>query len=264
MKEIISKITKDYLFRLMMDGKRIDGRDMLEHRDIKIEPGFIGTAEGSARIKLGDTDVIVGIKMDTGEPFPDTPDKGVVITSAELIPLASPKFESGPPREDATELARVVDRGIREGNVVDVTKLCIEEGEKVWLIFIDMHILDFDGNLFDACGIGAMAALMNTIVPAERHELGDDYQLPIEHTVVPTTFTKIKKQIILDSRLEEEQIAEARLTIGTNEDGDIVAMQKGLSGVFDYEDTLECINNSRKIGGKIRKMLIELSKEDKV
>ena len=255
MKELISKITKDYLFRLIKEGKRLDGRDLMEHRGIKLETGWIGTAEGSARVHLGDTDVVVGIKMDIGEPFPDTPEKGVMITSAELIPMASPKYEAGPPREDATELARVVDRGVREGKVIDVTKLCIEKGEKVWLVFVDMHILDFDGNLFDACGIALMAALMNTMVPAERFDLGKDYPLPVDHHVIPTTFYKVKDQIMLDARLEEEMISDARLTVATNEDGDIVAMQKGLSGVFDYEDTLYCIEHSKKIGDEIRKLL---------
>ena len=262
MKEIISKITKDYLYRLIQEGKRIDGRGMEEYRDLEIVPGWIGPAEGSAHVKLGDTEVVVGTKMEHGEPFPDTPGEGVVITSAELIPMASPQYESGPPGEDATELARVVDRGIREGNVIDTSDLCIEEGEKVWMIFIDIHVLNFDGNLIDACGIGAMTALMNTVVPAsEYEELDDDYKLPIQHTVIPTTFTKIRNQILLDSRLEEEKIAEARLTVSTNEEGNIVAMQKGLSGTFEYENTLECIKKSKEIGEEIRQKVIKIIEE---
>jgi len=264
MKEIISTITKDYLYRLIKEGKRIDGRDLLEHRELDVQVGWIGPAEGSARVKLGDTEVIVGIKMDEGEPFPDTPDQGVVITNAELIPMASPQYESGPPGEDATEVARVVDRGIREGGVVDTSKLCIEEGEKVWMIFIDIHVLNFDGNLIDASGIGAMAALMNTVVPASDFEHGEDYELPIEHVVIPTTFTKIKDTIMLDSGLEEEKIAEARLTVSTNEDGDIVAMQKGLSGTFEYEDTLKCIELSQEIGGSLREEVKEFVEKGKL
>ena len=90
----------------------------------------------------------------------------------ELIPLASPDFESGPPREKAIELARVVDRGIRESETIDMAKLCITPEEKVWIVFIDVHVLDYDGNLFDACSLAASAALGCTIVPNERHGLG--------------------------------------------------------------------------------------------
>lgn len=260
MKEIISQITRDYLYRLINEGKRLDGRDMLEYRDLEIKTDTIGPAEGSARVELGDTEVFVGIKMDHGDPFPDKPDEGVVITNAELIPMASPEYESGPPGEDATELARVVDRGIREGGVIDTSKLVIEEGEKVWMVFIDIHVLNFDGNLIDAGGLGAMAALMDATVPASDYEdLGEDYPLPIEDIVIPTTFTKIKDQIMLDPALEEEKITDARLTVTINEEGNIVAMQKGLGGTFQYEDTLECIDLSEEIGEGLRETVKEVN-----
>lgn len=265
MKEIISKITKNYLFNLIKDGKRIDGRALLEQRELNIEPGYIGTAEGSARVKLGDTEVIVGVKMKHGDPFPDTPGKGVVITTAELIPMASPEYESGPPGKDATELARVVDRGIREADVIDVEELCIEEGEKVWMAFIDIHVLDFDGNLFDAAGIGAMTALMDATVPASNFEdLGDDYPLPVDDIVVPTTFAKIKDKILLDPSLEEEKIADARLTIARNKENNLVAMQKGLSGTFQFEDTKECLKHSKDLGTDLRDMVTSQFDEDKI
>ncbi len=260
MKEILSKITKDYLHRMVKEGKRIDDRDMLEYRDIEIKAGEIEPAEGSARVRLGDTDVYVGTKMEVGEPFPDTPNSGVLTTSAELIPMASPEYEAGPPGEDATELARVVDRGVREGDVVNTTELCIEEGEKVWVLFIDIHVLDYDGNLFDAAGMGVMAALLDSMVPASRFEEAEkeeDYPLPVDHVVVPATFTKIKDQILLDSQLEEEKIADARLTVSLNENDEIVAMQKGLRGVFDYESTKECIRKAKSICEQNRQKVLD-------
>ena len=119
-------IKRDYLANLAEQGKRADGRRIDEYRNIEIETNIISKAEGSARVKIGNTQVIAGIKMDMGDPYSDTPDSGVMTTAAELIPLASPDFESGPPREDAIELARVVDRGIRESEIIEVDKLCIE------------------------------------------------------------------------------------------------------------------------------------------
>ncbi len=261
MKEIVSKITKNYHSRLIKEHRRIDGRDMIEFRDLNIQPDWIGPSAGSARVQLGDTDAVVGISMDVGEPFSDTPDQGVLTTSVELIPMASPEYESGPPGEDATELARVVDRGIREAGVVDTEALCIEEGEKVWIIFIDIHVLDFDGNLFDAAGIGAMAALLDATIPAsdfDEIDEDEDYPLPIEDVVVPTTFTKINDEILLDSRLEEEKVADSRLTVTTNKDGNIVAMQKGLRGVFDYESTKQCIKWSKEKGKEISERLVDM------
>jgi len=96
---------EEYVRELMKMGKRVDKRKLDELRPIEFEVGLIPKAEGSARVRLGTTDVIVGVKLDVGEPFPDTPDKGILITNAEFSPIASPEFEPGPPGEDAIELA---------------------------------------------------------------------------------------------------------------------------------------------------------------
>lgn len=268
---LTSSIKRNYLYNLAKNGKRVDGRKFDEFRDIKIETGLISKAEGSARVKIGNTQVVAGIKMDIGDPYPDSPDKGVMITAAELIPLASPDFESGPPRENAIELARVVDRGIRESEVIGLDKLCMEPGEKIWLVFIDIHIIDFDGNLFDAASLAALAALFNTTVPIERlrptleklqekfpsvkgylEEHPKDYQLPMNEPPISCTSVKFNDVVVLDPSLDEEEIAEARLTVATDKNGDIRAMQKGLDGSFTVEEIKKIINVSLDNGREIR------------
>lgn len=254
MGEVISELTRNHIHRLASAGKRADGRAPDEFRPLKIEKDFVKSAEGSARVHLGKTDVLVGIKMDLGEPYPDTPNKGVLITSAELIPMASPKFESGPPRENAIELARVVDRGIRETETVDMEKLCVEPGEKVWLLFLDLHILDYDGNLFDACSFGALGALTNTIVPASRFN-GKDFKLKVEHYPVSITSVKIGSSIFQDPSLDEEMVADARLTVAIDENGNITAMQKGLSGSFTFDEVERVIELATIRGNEIRETI---------
>lgn len=252
---LTATIKRDYLVKLAQKGKRADGRAFDEYRNIKIETGIISKAEGSARVTLGNTQVIAGIKMDVGEPYPDSPDSGVMSTAAELIPLASPDFEAGPPREDAIELARVVDRGIRESEVIDVEKLCIEPGEKVWIVFIDIHIIDYDGNLFDAASLAALAALLTAKVPAERFELGEDYPLPLREPPISCTSVKFNGVVVMDPSLDEEDIAEARLTVATDTNGDIRAMQKGLNGSFTKDEIQKVIKASTDNGKKLREQL---------
>jgi exosome complex component RRP42 len=253
---VISSIKREYLSKLAEHGKRADGRKFDEFRKIEIETGVASRAEGSARVKIGNTQVIAGIKMDVGEPYPDAPDCGVLTTAAELIPMASPDFEAGPPREDAIELARVVDRGVRESEVVELEKLCITAGEKVWVIFVDIHILDYDGNLFDAASLAALAALFTTKVPAKRFELGEeDYPLPLRDPPVSCTFVKYNGVVVADPSLDEEEIAEARLTVATDKNEDIRAMQKGLSGSLTREEIKKVIKSSIDNGKEIRKIL---------
>ena len=228
MVDIVPEITKESIINLAVNDKREDGRELDEYRDISIETDVISKAEGSARVKIGDTQVIVGIKPQIGAPFPDTPDLGVLMTNCEMLPMADPTFEPGPPSEDSIELARVVDRGIRESELVDLDKLCVEEGKHVWMLFIDLHIIDNCGNLFDACELAVMAALKSTKLPSAS--IADDevvldhentIDLPINNEVAMCTFVKIGDKLILDPTLNEEKVASARLNVGVTKDGNI-------------------------------------------
>ena len=271
---ITPSIKRDYLAKLAESGKRADGRKFDEFRKIEIETNIISKAEGSARVKIGNTQVISGIKIDVGEPYPDAPDSGVMTTAAELIPLASPDFEAGPPREDAIELARVVDRGIRESQIIDVNQLCIIPREKVWMIFIDIHILDYDGNLFDAASLASLAALMTAKVPIERlkpllenlqerypsieqylQNHTKDFPLPLDEPPISCTSVKFNNVVVMDPSLDEEEIAEARLTVATDKKGDIRAMQKGLNGSFTRDEIKKVIKASIDNGKKIQEKL---------
>jgi len=135
-------LIKSYLDSLLKKKKREDGRGLYDYRELKIDVNPIDKANGSARVKLGDTAVLVGVKLDVGEPFPDSPNDGILITNAELAPLASAEFEPGPPREDAIELARVIDRGIRESKAIALDKMCIKPKEKVWIVFVWHHTIN--------------------------------------------------------------------------------------------------------------------------
>ena len=160
-----SKLTGNRIKEYLALGKRFDGRKLDEFREITIETGISKNAEGSTKVKLGKTEVLVGIKMRVSEPYPDSPDKGNLMVTAELLPLSSSRFELGPPKIESIELARVLDRAIRESKFIDLEKLCIKKGEKVWTVFIDIYSINADGNLLDAAGIGAIVALANAKIP---------------------------------------------------------------------------------------------------
>jgi len=253
--DVISQIKKGHIHKLLSMGRRMDGRAADEYRPIIVETGIIESAQGSARVKVGGTDVGGGGKMDIGSPFADTPDRGVLTTNAELIPLASPTFESGPPDPSAIELARVIDRGIRESEMIDLQKLCIVEGEEVWINFVDIYVLDYDGNLFDACFYGAVAALKNTIVPAEEHGKGENYPMPLSHFPIQTTAVKIENSILFDPTLDEEKVADARLSVTTDENGDLRAMQKGLAGALTLDEVKSIIDTSLRLSKGLREII---------
>lgn len=251
--DIIPEITRKSITNLINNKERADGRSLHEFRDISIETGVISKAEGSSRVKLGNTQIIVGVKPQIGEPFPDTPQMGVILTNSELLPMASPTFEPGPPDERSVELSRVVDRCIRESQMIDLEKLCIVEGSKVWMLFLDLHIIDYDGNLFDAAVLATVAALLDARIPTARVEDGEvvidteDMQpLPITRKALMCTFAKIGNEIILDPCLEEEDILTARISVGVTAEGNICAMQKGGEGPLTRDDVLRAVSIARE------------------
>ncbi|RLJ09095.1 MAG: RNA-binding protein [Candidatus Aenigmatarchaeota archaeon] len=252
------KLQTQYLIRLAEKGVRGDGRKGEEYRKIEIEKNTIAKAEGSAKVKIGSTEVVAGVKMDVGEPFPDKPDEGILITNAEFSPIASPEFETGPPDEDAIELARVVDRGIRESGAIDMKKLCITPGEKVWMVFIDIHILNHSGNLIDAAGLAAVTALKHTKIPEYDGEKVD-YEnktkpLPLVHLPVTVTTAKIGNLYVVDPGLEEEDVMSVRLTVTTKEDGNVCAIQKSGPDGLLLEEVEKIFKLSIKKGNEIRKL----------
>lgn len=220
----VANISKENLKRMFLANKRFDGRKLTDYRKIEVSFEVSNCAEGSARVKLGKTEVIVGVKMTLDAPYPDSPDKGNLMVSADLLPLASPRFESGPPKFDAIELPRLVDRAIRESGMINLKELVIKPGEKVWTVIIDIYPINADGNLVDAATIGAVAALKKAVIPGIT-ELGNpDYKhrtkkkLPLSDETYPFSITlfKLGNSLYLDPTREEEESSETRITFGVS------------------------------------------------
>lgn len=258
MSSLITRVRLKQISQHIENGKRLDERGLHDYRPIKIEQGIIEKAEGSARVYIGKTEVLVGVKVETGEPFPDTPNEGVQTVNAELVPLASPDFEPGPPDENSIELARIVDRGLRESHAIDTGKLCIEAGKKVFVVFVDVYVLNHDGNLIDASALAALAALMNTKIPNE-HKNGElkvkqgFTQLPMKSHPITVTIVKINNQLVIDPQLEEEKVMDSRISIAVNEQGNICAVQKGGSSYFTPQQILEASKLAQAKAAELRK-----------
>ncbi len=251
---------QDYALELIEKGKRVDGRKLDDYRPIKIEKGIIKNAEGSTSIKLGETEIIAGVKIGMGTPFADTPNEGTLMVNAEFTPLASPDFESGPPGENAVELARLVDRGLRESKSIDLEKLVIKEGEKVLTVFVDIHIINHQGNLIDAAALAAITALHNTKIPVVEDEklIRGKYkgELPVKYKPVEVTVCKVGTNLILDPLFEEESIIDCKLTIAVRDDDKICAMQKQGKGVLTIDEIEKMIDLAIKKSKELRKLVV--------
>ncbi len=261
-RRVISTIEKKYIIENLKKGERIDDRGLWEYRKMNIAHDIIASAEGSAEVTLGETRIMTGVKYDVGEPFPDIPDEGVCTIMAELLPLASPLFERGPPDEQSIELARVVDRGIRHADCIQTKKLCIQENKLVYILFVDMYVMNYAGNLIDAGGISALTALISSRIPegelkdgnlewTGKYLTGKDI---VKELPLILTYGKIGDIIFLDPNLPEELVSEGRISISVTKDK-IVSIQKSGPATFSIEEIQELTKRSMEIGKNIREKL---------
>lgn len=255
---IVEQLRKQQMLEALSRGKRLDGRNFESYRELEIEIGIIDKANGSAKVKLGNTEVLAGVKVETGEPFEGLEDKGALIMSAEVLPTASSHVEPGPPDEEAIELSRVVDRGIRESQMLDLSKLALIPGKIVYTIFVDCSIINSDGNLLDATSYAVVAALLTCKLPVFEVQndrvvdTGNIMPPPLTTIPISVTAVRIGDSVLLDPTMEEEACMDARITITTQSDGSLVAIQKGYTGPFTINQILQAVETARNKGEENR------------
>ncbi len=257
--DILMELRRARVATSIAKGKRASNRGTDEYRKIDVLTRVSENANGSARIKLGQTDVIAGTKFGIQEPYPDSPNEGSISVGAEMTPLASPLNEVGPPSPPEVELARVVDRGIRESHCIDLEKMCLVQGEKVLSLYIDIYALNDDGNMLDASSMAALVALNNTRWPKieDNNLVYGEYEgmLKLANHPLLTTTAKVSNTLLTDPDLGEEKAASARFSFASTEKSVLTAFQKGGSGSFSHEELEQAIETGLKNGKSLRKLL---------
>jgi exosome complex component RRP42 len=252
---IMDEIKAEYVKELLKENKRKDSRDFNAYREIKIENNVLNNAEGSCLASIGNSKVIVGVKIDLMEPFSDRPDEGVLMVNSEFMPLAYYSYSAGPPTPESIELARVVDRGIRAANVLEMQGLKFED--KVLGVFVDFYILDNDGNLTDAATLAVMNALSNLSIPEYNSESKTfnrekrTKKMEVKNRVTTSTFCKINGKILLDCDVEEENASDGSLTIGIADGGFVCSAQKSGSASFSKKEVMDCVDIALQKHGEL-------------
>jgi exosome complex component RRP42 len=262
-KPVVSKILQKEMLELLSNGVRIDKRKLDEYRKISYQTGIIEKADGSALLSLGETMVLVGVKVELGQPFGDTPDQGVLVVNAELLPLASQTFEPGPPDERAIALARYVDRSIRESNMVDLKSLVIVPGKVCYVVYVDVYVLDYGGNLIDASVLAAAKALENTKI--RKYKVDENGKLTETENVenlklndfpISVTFGIINNKYFVDPNLEEEQTCDTFLTFTYTQTGNICAVMKNEQGLISPAQVIEMMELGWKKAKEISSLML--------
>lgn len=194
-------------------------------------------------------------------PFPDRPTEGFLHFNVELSPMASQNFEVGRPSPMAVELARIVDRGIRECRALDTEALAIIAGEKVWAITCNIHVVDHGGNLVDCVSLAAIAAMMHYRRPEVSvqnnstvvYNIDEHAAVPLSlhHIPISISFCFIESRdgdsdgepiIFMDPTDREERITDGSMTFTFNSFRELCAVHKIGGAAISTNDVLRCAN----------------------
>eukprot|EP00823_Brevimastigomonas_motovehiculus_P008388 TRINITY_DN7679_c0_g1_i1.p1 TRINITY_DN7679_c0_g1~~TRINITY_DN7679_c0_g1_i1.p1 ORF type:complete len:337 (+),score=93.48 TRINITY_DN7679_c0_g1_i1:91-1101(+) len=269
MSSFLSSGEKQFITQGAELGVRNDGRGLLDYRQFTVETGVMQNANGSARVKLGSTEVLVCVKAEITPPESKKPKEGKVQVSVECTAIASPEFEGRSVDKLNVQLTAECDRLLRESKAVDVEKLCLVPGKQCWTLYIDALVLDTSGNLLDAISIGCHAALRTTTLPAiqivegengeKEIEVSDDaYEakpLPLNDVPIFISFARIGSQYVVDATSEEEACMSSRLTFAVNSKSALCGMQKSGTGSIPTNRLYEMMRHARKLGCDLIKRL---------
>lgn len=149
-----SQAEKKYLIEGVQHNLRGDGRARLDYRHFTMETGIIVQCNGSCHLRLDETDVLVGVKVDLGEPLPEVPDKGRLDIQVTCAPSMGPRFArggSGGGSSDGDELAETITRALmRAYSNINLKPLCIVPGKICWVINVDVMVKKLLSSVFRA------------------------------------------------------------------------------------------------------------------
>jgi ribonuclease PH len=200
---------------------RIDQRRPDEVRPVRISPGFLMTAEGSALIEVGQTRVLCAATIDESVPaFLRGTGKGWVTAEYSMLPCAtvtrtSREVNRGRPSGRTHEIQRLIGRSLRA--VVDTAAL----GERT--VIVDCDVLQADGGTRTASITGAFVAL--GLALEQMVEYGTLPRLPILDYVAAISVGIVGGVAAADLCYDEDSRADVDMNVVMTGAGQLVEVQ---------------------------------------
>jgi len=263
---------REYLTAAIAADCRADGRRRLDARPLSLTTSLLGHTSGSAKLKMGGTEVLAGVKVEVGTPLSTQPNKGHALVSVDCCASAGGK------ELDAlsAQVAAMVEASLKNSGI-DWTSACLVEGKACWIFFVDLVVLQCDGNLFDACSIAALAALHSSAIPSVEVsvdpssnelmlEVDDDQSnatnLDLTNAALLVSVHSIGGWSVLDTTLEEQECSEALLVVACGPDT-ICGIHKGGTRGIKPDQMFEMCREAQGFGQLMRTSMLSFLNDEK-
>ncbi|EPZ35400.1 ribosomal protein S5 domain 2-like protein [Rozella allomycis CSF55] len=247
----ISQTEKDFIKKGVLSDIRTDGRTRKKAREFNVDINPLPQASGSARVMMDMTDIVVGVKIDLSSPKIDSPNQGYVSVSVDC---ASSAFETLDPSYDpqniSTDLSRYLTNILMTKECINLKKLCIIPRQQCWVLYVDVLLLSYGGNIHDSALLALRYSLENAKIPSVK--FGDDgmafeisndidsYEsIEIDGVPLSFTFAQIGDGIVIDPSVAEELAAQTCLSIAINRRNQVVYMQSRGRGSIKHNILLD-------------------------
>ncbi|XP_061396625.1 exosome complex component RRP45 [Musca vetustissima] len=262
----LSTCEKNFIIQAIKQNQRLDGRKNDEFRSIKIN---YGAEWGSVLVALGETKVLAQVSSELGEPKATRPNEGIFHINVELGPMAAPHFEAGRNCELTVQLNRTLERTFKDSKCLDLESLCITAEERVWILRVDLNVLNHEGNLIDCCSIATLCALMHFRRPEVSiveddviiHTAAEKEPQPMvmHHYPVCVSYCTFDEGSIAvaDPTVIEERTSESQMIFGINSFRELCCLNLGGSSLTSSALLLQC----SKRAAKHAKYVVELVKQ---
>ncbi|XP_076232570.1 exosome complex component Rrp45 [Calliopsis andreniformis] len=253
MKEsLLSNCEKKFINKSVEQRTRLDGRNLLEARPVKI---YFGSNWGSCMVLLGQTRAIAEITCDIQQPKISRPNEGMLHINVEINPMAAQHFDGGRQSESSVLISRQLEKCFKDSKCIDLESLCIVAAKKVWNIRVDVNIINHDGNLIDCASIATLAALSHFHRPdvtstgediiIHPYSEKDPLPLTLYHYPVCVSFITFESgNTIMDPTYLEERVGVAQLTLGINSYREVCSLHFNyLTKTMTIEDVIAAVSS---------------------
>ncbi len=203
-------------------------------RPVKITPGFIRSADGSALIKIGRTRVVCTATVENRTPaWRRNTGKGWVTAEYGMLPASTGRRNRRPGpgwvNSRGTEIQRLIGRALRAG--IDLSAL----GENT--VTVDCDVLEADGGTRTAAVTGGWVALVCAVAAARKRGRLPDGPDPVTDQVVAVSCGLVGGRAVLDLNYREDSEADADMNVVMTPDGRLIEVQvSGEEATFRRSD----------------------------
>ncbi|XP_017480837.1 PREDICTED: exosome complex component rrp45 isoform X2 [Rhagoletis zephyria] len=251
----LSTVERNFITQAVKQNLRLDGRKNDEFRNVTIN---FGADWGSALVSLGETKVLAQVSCELGVPKSTRPNEGMIYINVELGQMAAPHFESGRNSELNVQISRTLERTFKDSRCVDLESLCVTTEERVWVLRIDLNVLNHEGNLIDCCSVAALSALMHFKRPdvsiidndVHIHSAAEKEPIPmvLHHYPVCVSYCLFDdgRLAVADPSVSEERTAESAMVFGLNSFRELCCLNLGGTTLTSSTLLLQCATRAAR------------------